>query len=154
MPLKRRTAIAPKKVPDIFSVDQVRLMASTAALEKITEDKLQDFAASMQHAALIYLGYEPTDNEVHHEVDDLVRAALRAARARKRPDAACEKVAVLVQRFSKRALNIMKRFGTLPDPRRCATQHDSAKPARPSLGVVAWVPTSNWAANEEAASGQ
>jgi hypothetical protein len=113
--MKKPTTITAAEVPRIFSDAHVRLMASTAGLEEIAEDKLQGFAASVQHAALIYLNYEPTSNEVHRQIDELVRAALRAAKARKRPDVACEEVVSLIERLSKQATKIMNRFCTLPD---------------------------------------
>jgi hypothetical protein len=59
-------------------------------------------------------------------VDGLLRAADRAGNARKRKDAACEKVAVRIERLSERTRKLLNERGALPGPetlRDPATQH-------------------------------
>ena len=105
-------------------VSETKLAIPAASLMQFEKDVLE--ALSLYVAA----ASKPTSNQIHHEIDALVRAALRASRARKRPDAAGEKVAVMVERLSAPALRILGRRGTLPgadalrDP---ATQRDACE---------------------------
>jgi hypothetical protein len=114
MPTKRPTTIAASDMPRVFSDDRVGAMAAELG---IPDDKLLLFAKEIRRAALIFFDdvSKATGNEVHHEVDELVRAALRAVKARKRPDADCENVAILVERLSGQARKLMNKRGTLPD---------------------------------------
>ena len=114
--MKRRTILSATDVPLIFSDERVRLMVSAAKLA-IPADKLPSFASDTRDAVLFLFREigKPTSNEVHHQIAELVRAAVGAAKARKRPDAACENVARLVERLSPPAQKIMNRRGTLPD---------------------------------------
>jgi hypothetical protein len=110
-------------VPRIFSDDRVRELVP--AKLKIPAEAMPRFAGEIRRGALIFFedAGKATGNEVHHEIADLVRAALLAARARMRPDAAREKVARLIERLSPQARKIMNQHGTLPDP---ATLRDPA----------------------------
>jgi hypothetical protein len=83
---QRRRAVRVKKerqiskaqdVPTIFSDQRIRELAAKAKLP--LGDELR-FAAGVREAALIYITEAGalSDNEVHHEVDELLRAADRA----------------------------------------------------------------------------
>src|SRR4029077_8726868 len=74
---------------------------------------------AVREAALAYIGDASTasDKEVHHEVDGLLRAADRAVHARKHKDAACDKVAALIERLSERTRRLLSDWGELPDPK-------------------------------------
>ena len=101
-------------VPAIFSDQRVRELLAEAELA-VGDDVC--FAAAVRDAALIYVreAGEASGNEVHYEVDELLRAAVRAAKARKRKDAACENVAVRIEQLSGRARKLLSKRGTLPD---------------------------------------
>jgi len=127
--MKKPTVIAVADVPRVFSDANVRRMVSAARLS-IPTARLKHFAEAVREAVLLFLEYlgKPTGNQVHLEIAELVRAAVRAVRARKRPDYACEQVARLVEQLSAPARKIMDRRGTLPDPaalRNLATQIDA-----------------------------
>jgi hypothetical protein len=114
--------------PCIFDNKCIAELARTAGLPSAAN--VPRFKAGIRKAALIYLreAGTPTDNEVYHEVDLLLRAADRAVSARKRKDAACEKVAVQIERLSERTRKLLSKRGTLPyagtlrDPK---MQHDA-----------------------------
>jgi hypothetical protein len=101
----------------MFSGQALKDMLIKAKLE-IDNEKLPRFEADVREAALFFFAEaaKATLNEVHHEIDALVRAALRAVKARKRPDFACERVAALIEQLSVQARKLMNKRGTLPDP--------------------------------------
>jgi hypothetical protein len=117
----------PEELPSIFDDKFIGGLAQTARLPPTAE--IPRFAAAVRDAARLYIrdASVASINEVHHEVDRLLRAADRAVHARKRKDAACEIVAARVERLSERTRELISEWGgTLPDPevlRNPATQH-------------------------------
>ena len=127
MPKKSPNPIA-ADVPRIFSGDGVRQMVP--AKLRIPSEAMPRFVEEIRRAALIFFddAKRPTDNEIHHEIAELVRAAVRAAKARKRPDFACAQVAGLVELLSPPTREILNRRNTLPHPamlRDPSTQRDA-----------------------------
>jgi hypothetical protein len=114
---KDRRIQTAEKLPSIFDDKCIRKLARTARLPPTAN--IQRFATAVREAALAYIGDASTasDNEVHHEVDGLLRAADRAVHARKHKDAACDKVAALIERLSERTRRLLSDWGELPDPK-------------------------------------
>jgi hypothetical protein len=119
---KERRIPEARDVPGIFSDQRIRELAAEAGLP--LGDDLR-FAAGVREAALIYIGEAstPSDNEIHHEVDELLRAADRAVKRHKNKEAAYEDVATRVERLSERTRKLLnKRSGRptapleIPDP--------------------------------------
>lgn len=129
--MKKPTVIDVADVPRVFDDASVWRMVRASRL-KIAAAELPRFAEAVREAVLRLLDDlgKPTTNQVHHEIAALVRAAVRAVRAHKRPDYFCELVARLVEQLSAPARKIMGRRGTLPDPaalRDPATQIDACR---------------------------
>jgi hypothetical protein len=139
---QRRRAVRVKKerripkaqdVPRIFSDQRIRELAAEAKL--LLNDNLR-FAAGAREAALIYIGdaSAASDNEVHHEVDELLRAADRAVKRPKHKDAAYEDVAKRIERLSERTRELLNERSIraaaleMPDPEalRDPTRRDEA----------------------------
>ena len=130
MTTKDRRIPAPQDVPRIFSDDQVRQLAAVAKLP--ADANLPHFATAVRDAALLYIRDASTasDNEVHHGVDVLLRAADRALIARKRKDAAYENVAVRIEIDPQRWSDaLVRRVDAL---RELSAQIDTAPPTRPA----------------------
>jgi len=115
-PKKDRRIPTPEEVPSIFDDKCIRELARTARLPRTAN--IPRFGVAVRDAALVYIrdASMASDNEVHHEVDGLLRAADRAVNARKRKDAACENVAVRIERLTERTRKLLNERGTLPDP--------------------------------------
>jgi hypothetical protein len=98
-------------VPRLFSDQRIRELAAEAKLP--LGDDLR-FAAGVREAALIYISEASaaSDNEVHYEVDALLRAADRAVKQRKNKDAAYEDVAKRVERLSERTRKLLNERST------------------------------------------
>jgi hypothetical protein len=126
MPSKKdRLTPTPEEVPSIFDDKCIRGLARRRLPRTANVARFGDL---VRDAALEYIrdANIASDNEVHHEVDGLLRAADRAVNARKRRDAAFEKVAVRIERLSERTRKLLNERGMLPDPemlRNPATQH-------------------------------
>jgi hypothetical protein len=127
MPSKKDRRIpTPEEVPSIFDDKCIQELVGTARLPGTAN--IARFGVLVRDAALEYIrdANIASDNEVHHEVDGLLRAADRAVNARKRKDAACENVAIRIERLSERTRKLLNERGMLPDPemlRDPATQH-------------------------------
>jgi hypothetical protein len=104
---KERPIPKAEEVPRIFSDQRIRELAAKAKLP--LGDDLR-FAAGVREAALIYIAEAsaPSHNEVHREVDELLRAADRAVKQRKNKDAAYEDVAKRFERLSERTRERLK----------------------------------------------
>jgi hypothetical protein len=116
---KERRIPKAQDVPRIFSDQRIRELAAKAKAPKC--DCLR-FAAGAREATLIYISEASTtsDNEVHHELDELLRAADRAVKRRKNKDAAYEDVAKRVERLSERTRKLLNersaRAAAFPPP--------------------------------------
>jgi hypothetical protein len=119
---QRRRAVRVKKerripktedVPRIFSDQRIRELAAEAKLP--LGDDLR-FAALAREAALIYIGEAstPSNNEVHNEVDGLLRAADRAVKQRKGKEAAYEDVARRRERLSEPTRKLLNERSVRP----------------------------------------
>lgn len=113
---KDRRIPTPEELPNTFDGEFIRGLARTARLPPTAD--IPRFTAAVLDAARLYIRdvSVASNNEVHHEVDRLLRAADRAVRARKRKDAACGVVAAQVERLSERTRKLLNEWGTLPDP--------------------------------------
>jgi len=123
---KDRRVPAPEELPGIFDDKFILVLAEQAKLSWATN--IPRFAVGVRKAAEVFTrdATAASHNKVHYQVDGLLRAAERAVRARKRRDAACEKVAVQIEALSERTRKLLNGRGTLPDPdilRDPATQH-------------------------------
>jgi hypothetical protein len=110
---KERRIPEAKDVPGIFSDQRIRKLAVEA---KLPLGDVLRFAAGAREAALIYMGNvgAASDNEVHHEVDELLRAADRALKRRKEKDAAYEDVAKRIERLSERTRKLLNERSARP----------------------------------------
>jgi hypothetical protein len=129
---KDRRIPALEEVLLIFDDKCIRELAQTGGLPRTAD--IQRFANDVRDAARLYIleASIASNNEVHHEVDGLLRAADRAVKARKRKDAACENVALRIENLSERARQLLNERGTLPEPeilRDPATQHAGCETA-------------------------
>jgi hypothetical protein len=123
---KVRRIPAPEEVPRIFDDKCIQVLAKLGKLSWAAN--IPRFTAGVRKAAEVFISdaSAASDNEVHYEVDGLLRAASRAVKARKRKDAACGAVALQIEDLSERARKLLNERGTLPDPdilRDPATQH-------------------------------
>lgn len=110
---KERRIPETQDVPRIFSDQRIRELAAEAELP--LGDDLR-FAAGAREAARIYIGEASaaSDNEVHHEVDELLRAADRAVKLRKHKDAAYEDVAKRIEQLSERTRKLLNERSARP----------------------------------------
>jgi hypothetical protein len=110
MPIKSQNPIPADVLRD-------RICQMVPAKLKIPAEAMPCFIEGIRCAYQIFSedAGKATLNEVHHEIDELVRAALRAVKARKGQDAACEEVARRVERLSVQARTLLNKRGTLPD---------------------------------------
>ncbi len=110
---KERQIPKAQDVPRIFSHQRIRELAAEAKLP--LGDALR-FAALAREAALIYIGEAstPSGNEIHYEVDQLLRAADRAVKQRKGKEAACEDVARRFERLSEPTRKLLKERSVRP----------------------------------------
>jgi hypothetical protein len=108
---KKRPIPKAEDVPRIFSDQRIRELAAKVKLP--LGDDLR-FAAGVREAALIYISEASaaSDNQVHHEVDELLRAADRAPKRHKNKDAAYEDVAKRVERLSERTRELLNERST------------------------------------------
>jgi hypothetical protein len=115
---KDRRMPAPKDLPRLFDDKCIRQLVRIDS--RLRSANIQVFAAGVLKAAELFVrdASAATHNEVHYEVDGLLRAAERAVKARKRKDVAYEDVAVLIERLSERTRTLLndRGFGTLPEP--------------------------------------
>jgi hypothetical protein len=110
---KERPIPEAQDVPDIFSDQRIRDLAAEAELP--LGDDLR-FAAGAREALLIYIreAGEASANDVHNEMDKLLRAADRAVKQRKLKDAACEDVARRVEQLSERTRELLEMRSARP----------------------------------------
>jgi hypothetical protein len=117
---KERQIPKAQVVPRIFSDRRIRELAVEAKLP--LGDDLR-FAAGARQAALIYIeeASAPSHNEVHREVDELLRAADRAVKRHKNKDLGYEEVAERIERLSERTgqlLNERQNCSNIPRGRK------------------------------------
>jgi hypothetical protein len=110
---KERWIPEAQDVPGIFSDQRIRELAAKAELP--LGDDLR-FAAGVRDAALIYIRdtRATSDNKVHREIDELLRAADHAVKRRKCKDAAYEDVAKQVERLSERTRKLLNKRSARP----------------------------------------
>jgi hypothetical protein len=115
---KDRRIPTPQELPGIF--DDKCIQQLVRIDHRLRTANIKVFAAGVLKAAELFVGdaSTATDNEVHYEVDGLLRAAERAVRARKRKDVAYEDVAVRIERLSERTRTLLNDRGwaRLPVP--------------------------------------
>jgi hypothetical protein len=113
---KDRRIPTPEDLPRLFDDKCIRQLVRIDG--RLRTANIPVFAAGVLEAAEVFVrdASATNDNEVHYEVDKLLRAAERAIRARKRKDAACEKVAVQIEGLSGRTRELLNERGMLPSP--------------------------------------
>ena len=84
--MKKPTIIVASDVPRVFSNANVRQMAKRVGYAPAESPDVAE-AVRAELLALLEDLARPTTNEVHYEIDTLVRAAIRATKARKQPGA-------------------------------------------------------------------
>jgi hypothetical protein len=127
---KDRRVPALEDLPRIFDYKFFQYLVQTKLLP--AEIEIPRFTEGVLEAARIYVrdAGEFTNNDVHHEVDRLLRAANRANDARKRKDVSYTSVAVQLERLSDRTRKLLNNRGMLPEPetvRNPATQRKACE---------------------------
>ena len=113
---KDRRIPTPEDLPRILDDKFICVLAQEAKLSWAAN--IPRLAKGIRTAAEVLSREANTvsDNEVHYEVDGLLRAAARAIKAQKSKDAAYKKVALQIEGLSERTRELLNRRGTLPAP--------------------------------------